>query len=160
VDPRIFGLIAMGMEFCAESAEATEPADSRRGRPVASVIRVLATLQQFLRLGIPWRELKATPERVSGATLRRLWRSLKWEEVYLDGYANGLEARIGIGQWIRFYNERRPHQTLGYRTPAEVWACPRLKAGAGSVDMPLRLDDAVASPAYPQGQPQQHVVNL
>ena len=50
--------------------------------------------------------------------VERLWRSLKYEEVHLKAYANGLEARIGIGQWVRFYNERRPHQALGYKTPA------------------------------------------
>jgi len=35
---------------------------------------------------------------------------------------NGFDARIGIGQWLRFYNERRPHQALGYKTPAATWA--------------------------------------
>jgi hypothetical protein len=40
--------------------------------------------------------------------VERLWRSLKYEEVRLKAYANGLEARIAIGQWFRFYNERRP----------------------------------------------------
>jgi putative transposase len=50
--------------------------------------------------------------------VERLWRSLKYEEVHLKAYANGLEARIGIGQWFRFYNECRPHQGVGYKTPA------------------------------------------
>jgi hypothetical protein len=72
MDWRIFGLIAMVMELCAEPAEGMEPGEPGRGRSPASVIRVLATLRQFLRLGTPWRELTATPERVSGATLRRL----------------------------------------------------------------------------------------
>ena len=48
--------------------------------------------------------------------VERLWRSLKYEEVHLKAYANGLEARSGIGQWFRFYNESRPHQALGYET--------------------------------------------
>jgi hypothetical protein len=39
--------------------------------------------------------------------------SLKYEDVYLKGYTNGREARIGIGAWIAFYNGRRPHQALG-----------------------------------------------
>ena len=42
-------------------------------------------------------------------------------EVYLKAYANGLEARQGLREYFRFYNERRPHQALGYRTPAEVF---------------------------------------
>ena len=45
--------------------------------------------------------------------VERLWCSLKYEEVHLKAYANGLEMRIGIGRWFRFYNERRPHQALG-----------------------------------------------
>lgn len=53
--------------------------------------------------------------------VERLWRSLKYEEVYLRDYANPLEARRGIGQWFEFYNHRRPHQALEYRTPAEVY---------------------------------------
>ena len=53
--------------------------------------------------------------------IERLWRSLKYEDVYLKGYADGREAKIGIGEWIAFYNERRLHQALGYRTPMAVW---------------------------------------
>jgi putative transposase len=85
--------------------------------------------------------------------VERLWRSLKYEEVHLKAYATGLEARLGIGQWFRFYNERRPHQALGYKTPAAVWA-----AEVSPVDLPLRLDDAGASPTTPQGQQQQNLV--
>jgi len=87
--------------------------------------------------------------------VERLWRSLKYEEVHLKAYRNGLEARIGIGQGFRFYNERRPHQALGYETPAAAWA-----AEASPMDLPLRLDDAGASPTTPQGQPQQDVVQI
>jgi putative transposase len=39
----------------------------------------------------------------------RLWRSLKYAEVHIKAYANALEARLGIGQWLRFYIQRRPH---------------------------------------------------
>ena len=53
--------------------------------------------------------------------VERLWRTVKYEEVYLRTYANGLEAHRGLREYFRFYNERRPHQTLGYRTPAEVF---------------------------------------
>jgi len=51
----------------------------------------------------------------------RLWRTLKYEEVYLHDYANPKEARRGIGGYFDFYNHRRPHQSLDYRTPAEVY---------------------------------------
>jgi putative transposase len=52
--------------------------------------------------------------------IERLWRSLKYEEVYLHDYELVPEARKGIGNWFQFYNHQRPHQSLGYRTPAEL----------------------------------------
>lgn len=53
--------------------------------------------------------------------IERFWRSLKYEEVYLKEYANGPEAVKNIGTYIRFYNTERPHQSLNYRTPEEVF---------------------------------------
>ena len=53
--------------------------------------------------------------------VERLWRSLKYEDIYLHAYATGAEARLGIGRWIDGYNARRPHQALGYRTPDEAY---------------------------------------
>lgn len=53
--------------------------------------------------------------------VERLWRSLKYEEVYLHAYADAREARTGIGGYLAFYNERRPHQALGYQTPAAFY---------------------------------------
>jgi hypothetical protein len=52
--------------------------------------------------------------------VERLWRSLKYEEVYLNAYATVAEARTGIGTWLSFYNEERQHQSLGYRTPRQL----------------------------------------
>jgi putative transposase len=51
----------------------------------------------------------------------RLWRTIKYEEVYLKEYASPRDARLGIGQYLTFYNQERPHQSLAYRTPAEVY---------------------------------------
>jgi putative transposase len=51
----------------------------------------------------------------------RLWRSIKYEEVYLHSYASPREARQNLSRYLRFYNEERPHQSLAYRTPAEVY---------------------------------------
>ena len=53
--------------------------------------------------------------------IERLWRSLKYEQVYLAEYATGSDARAGIGWWIEFYNKRRPHSSLGDRTPDEAY---------------------------------------
>jgi putative transposase len=50
----------------------------------------------------------------------RLWRSVKYEDVYLKDYGAADEARQGLGGYFGFYNTDRPHQALGYRTPAEV----------------------------------------
>lgn len=49
--------------------------------------------------------------------VERLWRSLKYEEVYLHAYRDLIEARAGIARYIEFYNFERPHQALGYQTP-------------------------------------------
>ena len=81
-------------------------------------------------------------------------RSLKYEEVRLKAYADGREARAGIGAWIAFYNDLRPHQALGYRTPMEIWRGDRDSA----VDMPPRLDNADALPTCPQPQQQQQPI--
>ena len=53
--------------------------------------------------------------------VERLWRSVKYEEVYLKAYSGGREAKAGIYAYFHFYNTQRPHQALGYRTPAEVF---------------------------------------
>ncbi|MBO8170219.1 MAG: IS3 family transposase [Thermoanaerobacteraceae bacterium] len=51
----------------------------------------------------------------------RFWRTLKYEEVYLHEYSSPKEVRRQISQFINFYNNERPHQALGYKTPAEVY---------------------------------------
>jgi putative transposase len=58
--------------------------------------------------------------------VERLWRSLKYEDVYLHAYASVAEARAGIAAWLRFYNEERLHQAHGYRTPRQIYQeqCP------------------------------------
>jgi len=53
--------------------------------------------------------------------IERLWRTVKYEEVYLKAYQDGRDARVSIGDYFRFFNNDRPHQALGYRTPAEVF---------------------------------------
>jgi putative transposase len=69
--------------------------------------------------------------------VERLWRSLKYEEVYLHAYATVAEAKAGIGAWLSFYNEERQHQSLGYRTPRQIyeggpWICGRSALPTGS----------------------------
>ena len=52
----------------------------------------------------------------------RLWRTIKYENVYLNDYASPREARLGIEQYLNFYNYQRPHQSLDYQTPAQVYS--------------------------------------
>ena len=83
--------------------------------------------------------------------IERLWRSLKYEAVYLHELADGFKAQRVIGEWMDFYNTERPHSALAGRTPAEAY-------GAGQpVDM---MDKAIALPTSPQAQqPQQELKN-
>jgi len=53
--------------------------------------------------------------------VERLWRSVKYEEVYLHEYTSGVECHAGLSAYLKFYCEERPHQSLDYRTPAEVY---------------------------------------
>ena len=88
--------------------------------------------------------------------IERLWRSIKYEEVHLKAYADGREARAGIGAWMTFYNDRRPHQAMNNRMPMAVWrsGIDAIEAARRAVDMPLRLDNANALTTYPQQQKQ------
>jgi putative transposase len=58
---------------------------------------------------------------IDNVFIERLWRSVKYEEVYLHGYANGTEARTSLTKYFSFCNARRSHQALEYRTPDEVY---------------------------------------
>ena len=53
--------------------------------------------------------------------VERLWRSVKYEDVFIRGYESVAELRAGLARYFGFYNEERRHQSLGYRTPAEVY---------------------------------------
>jgi putative transposase len=88
--------------------------------------------------------------------IERLWRSIKYEEVHPKAYADGREARAGIGAWMAFYNHRRPHQAMNNQLPMDVWRAgiEAIEAAGNAVDMPLRLDNANALPTYPQQKQQ------
>ena len=81
--------------------------------------------------------------------IERLWRSLKYEAVYLHELTDGFKAERVIAEWIGFYNTERPHSALGGRTPAEAYGATR------SVDM---MDKAHTLPTSPQ--PQQHQLDM
>jgi putative transposase len=111
--------VTMELDFCVEALQQA----LRRGRPEVfnSDQGSQFTSEKFTG------ELEARGIAVSmdgrrrwldNIFIERLWRSLKYEEVYLRDYALVPEARAGIGNWFRFYNHERPHQSLDYGTPA------------------------------------------
>ena len=83
--------------------------------------------------------------------IERLWRSLKYEAVYLHEMTDGFAAERVIGDWIAFYNTERPHSALDGRTPAEAYSAHR------PVDM---MDKAGALPTSPQAPQQQKAFNM
>lgn len=83
--------------------------------------------------------------------IERLWRSLKYEAVYLHEMSDGFVAERVIGTWIAFYNTERPHSALDGRTPAEAYAASR------PVDM---MDNASALPTSPQVQQPQKAFKM
>ena len=63
----------------------------------------------------------------------RLWRSLKYECVYLHAFETGSDLRAGLARWINYYNARRPHSTLAGRTPDEAYGAGE-KQGANTTE--------------------------
>ncbi len=118
----------LGAEFCVE---ALEQALSQYGRP-----EIFNTDQgsQFtsddftdtLKRHAITISMDGKGRYMDNIFVERLWRSLKYEEVYLNAYASVAEAKAGIGSWLGFYNEERQHQSLGYRTPRQSYEaeCP------------------------------------
>ena len=84
--------------------------------------------------------------------VERLWRSVKYEEVYLKAYESIPEAREGLAAYFRFYNEERPHEALGYKTPEEVFR--------GNARPDGYVDNCKQLPTSPQAQQQTTKTNL
>ena len=72
--------------------------------------------------------------------IERLWRTVKYEEVYLKAYQDGRVAQAGLRNYFHFYNTERPHQALGYRTPAEVFISTLVEATNEGMVESLTLD--------------------
>ena len=113
----------MDVDFCIE---ALEEALANHGRPdifntdQGSQFTSLQFIKVLTNAGI--RVSMAGKGRwMDNVFIERLWRSLKYECVYLNAFETGSEARAGIGRWIDFYNSNRPHTALGGRTPNEAY---------------------------------------
>jgi putative transposase len=79
--------------------------------------------------------------------IERLWRTVKYEEVYLKAYQDGKEANVSIGNYFQFYNNERPHQALGYRIPVEVYGNPVESASEGMLESLIPIITRMAGPA-------------
>ena len=84
--------------------------------------------------------------------IERLWRSLKYECVYLHAFETGSELRAGLARWIGYYNARRPHSALAGRTPDEAYGTGEMKRLACSAT--IRMVASVNQDEGRRGQPE------
>lgn len=87
--------------------------------------------------------------------VERLWRNVKYEDVYLKGYSNMAELTVGLSQYFAFYNGARPHQALGYETPDHVY---HVGAGGGALIVD-KFDDARQEPKSGSGTGQRRAAD-
>ena len=90
--------------------------NSDQGRQFTSTVFTSRLAQAGIRISLDGRG-----RAHDNIFVERLWRSVKYEEVYPNGYQTMDEAYRGRHRYFEFYNHQRPHQALGYRTPAEVY---------------------------------------
>jgi putative transposase len=108
-------------EFCVAALEEA----LRRGRPeiINTDQGVQFTSRRFVGrveaagVAVSW---DGRGRALDNVFVERLWRTVKYEEIYLKAYADGAEGRESLARYFGFYNRARPHQSLGYRTPWEV----------------------------------------
>jgi putative transposase len=114
--------VTMELDFCVEALKRA----LRRGRPEifnsdqGSQFTSNKFIGELKRCGITI-SMDGRGRCFDNIFIERVWRSLKYEEVYLKDYARVPEARTGIGRWFQFYNHERRHQSLDYRTPADCY---------------------------------------
>jgi len=114
----------MDADFCIE---ALEEAMARHGRPEifntdqGSQFTSPRFTDVLLEAGVKI-SMDGKGRWMDNVFIERLWRSLKYECVYLHAFETGSEARAGIGRWMAYYNAERPHSALGGRTPLEAHA--------------------------------------
>jgi putative transposase len=116
--------ITMETDFCVE---ALQEAMSRHGNPeifntdqgvqftASAFIDALST--QGVKIS-----MDGEGRFLDNIFIERLWRSLKYEEVFIKAYESVADARRSIGAWLTFYNDERKHQSHDYRTPSEIFA--------------------------------------
>ncbi len=97
--------------------------------------------------------------------VERLWRSVKYEEVYLKDYSGVRDANNSLRRYFNFYNNERPHQSLGYKTPSEVYYGEKekktdLTEGRGLIPTPVPIAKPVLSQKALQGAPAGHTQEI
>ena len=90
------------------------------GKGVANNTISSALFQRLEKAGIKI-SMDGKGRALDNVFVERLWRSVKYEEIYLNEYENGSEVYNGLRKYFKYYNENRPHQGLKYRTPMEVY---------------------------------------
>jgi len=152
--------ITMETDFCVE---ALQEAMARHGQP-----EIFNTDQgvQFTSAGF-LDELQTRGVRISmdgrgrfldNIFIERLWRSLKYEDIFIKAYETVTAVRAGVDGWLTFYNDQRPHQALGYLTPRAVYEAG---AACGYMDNALvALRSTSALPTYPQAHQQKESIDL
>jgi putative transposase len=115
--------ITMDADFCVE---ALEEALARFGKPEIFNTDQGSKFTNMVFTSVLLREKIAISMDGRGAwrdnvVVERLWRSVKYEEVYLRAYGGVSEARASIGRYLSFYNGRRPHSSLASRTPDQAY---------------------------------------
>lgn len=113
---------SLDVDFCVEALE--EALTRARPEIFNSDQGVQFTSQEFtsrLESASVLISMDGRGRALDNVFVERLWRSVKYEEVYLHDYASGHECHAGLSAYLEFYCEARPHQALSYRTPAEVY---------------------------------------
>ena len=114
----------MDVEFCIE---ALQDALTTYGRPdifntdQGSQFTSLRFTELLIAAGVQV-SMDGRGRWMDNVFIERLWRSLKYECVYMNAFETGSETRTGLRRWIDYYNAERPHSALGGRTPAEAHA--------------------------------------
>lgn len=118
--------ISLEVDFCLEALERA----LRRGKPEifntdqGSQFTSDAFTGRLGQAGIAI-SMDGRGRALDNIFIERLWRTVKYEEVYLKSYQSVPEAMASLRAYLRFYNEERLHQSLGYSTPAEIYAAAR-----------------------------------
>ena len=128
----------MDTSFCVAALEEALGKGRRRystpTRGVSSPVRPFTQTLQEQRVQV---SMDGKGRYLDNIFVERLWRSIKYEEVYLKAYQDRRRGRTGINAYLEFYNRQRPHQALGYRTPAEVYQHGQEERGAAAEEAGL-----------------------